>query len=106
MTPFEKLCALRWPDGIRCPHCGHGKVYYYASRPTLTCASKLCRRQFSPSSGTVFHSRKMPIEQYLAALEAFPSCKSPSDMHRALDSDYRTAFNIFHALQSTNGKLL
>jgi transposase-like protein len=24
----QRLFAqLRWPNGVRCPHCGHGKVY-------------------------------------------------------------------------------
>lgn len=101
---FETLCDLRWPDGVECPWCGHRKVYRQWSRFGFKCAS--CRRQFTPTSGTIFKSRKMPFEQYVNAITAFPQCDGPHHMCRILECDYRTAFNIFHALKTTDGKLL
>jgi ribosomal protein S27AE len=43
-----------------CPHCGASKVYTLAETPIRwKCSS--CRRKFSVTSGTLFHSRKLPI---------------------------------------------
>ncbi len=106
MTAFERLCEMRWPEGIRCPYCGHDKVYPVYARTVFTCASKLCRRQFSPYTGTIFSHPKMPAEQYIDAIDAFPNCTGPKDMQAALEVDYRTAHKIYRALQTTGGKLL
>jgi transposase-like protein len=51
---------VRWPDGFRCPSCGHGKGWELATKPfTWECAS--CRRQTSVTAGTVMHASKLPL---------------------------------------------
>jgi hypothetical protein len=53
-----------------CPHCGVAKVYTLAETPIrLKCAG--CRRKFSVTSGTIFHSRKLSIRDYLAVIALF-----------------------------------
>jgi transposase-like protein len=53
--------ALRWHatggDPV-CPRCGCLAVYEYRARAVFKC--KACLRQFSVTSGTIFHSRKLP----------------------------------------------
>jgi transposase-like protein len=45
-----------------CPHCGTLKVYTLAETPIRwKCGG--CRRKFSVTSGTLFHSRKLPIAE-------------------------------------------
>lgn len=63
--PDERACAAylaraRWPDGFRCPGCGHGKGWELATKAfTRECAS--CARQTSVTAGTVMHGSKLPL---------------------------------------------
>jgi transposase-like protein len=65
------LFAARWPDGFRCPACGHGKAWpHRGKRFTFQCGA--CSRQTSVTAGTVMHSTKLPLTlwfwaAYLAA---------------------------------------
>jgi len=54
------LFAARWPDGFRCPACGHAKAWpNRGKRFTFQCAR--CNRQTSVTSGTVIHGSKLPL---------------------------------------------
>jgi len=54
------LFAARWPDGFRCPACGHAKAWpNRRKRLTYQCAR--CNRQTSVTSGTVMHGSKLPL---------------------------------------------
>ena len=54
------LFAARWPDGFRCPACGHAKAWpNRGKRFTFQCAA--CSRQTSVTSGTVMHGSKLPL---------------------------------------------
>jgi transposase-like protein len=61
------LLAKRWPDGFRCPACGHDKGWEPArERLTLQCAA--CERQVSVTAGTVLHGSHLgPRTWFLAA---------------------------------------
>jgi transposase-like protein len=50
-----------------CPHCGILKVYTLAETPVRWKCSG-CRRKFSVTSGTLFHSRMLPIREYLSVI--------------------------------------
>jgi hypothetical protein len=54
------LFAARWPDGFRCPACGHPRAWPNRSkRFTYQCAR--CNRQTSVTAGTVMHGSKLPF---------------------------------------------
>ena len=54
----EYLCQLRWPEGFRCPRCGHDKTWAVRT-VLLQCAS--CGHQASATAGTIFQdTRKAP----------------------------------------------
>jgi hypothetical protein len=69
--PDEKACAVyladaRWPDGFRCPGCGHGKGWGLATKAfTWECAS--CGKQTSVTAGTVMHASKLPLTAWFWA---------------------------------------
>src|SRR5258708_6358013 len=55
-----KFCEIRWSDNAGqpyCPACGSTTVWPIAARRTWQC--KACKKQFSVTSGTIFHSRKL-----------------------------------------------
>ncbi|WP_425387002.1 transposase [Alicyclobacillus herbarius] len=41
----QHLFALRWPDGFRCPACGHDRYYKISNRLLFQCTA--CRHQTS-----------------------------------------------------------
>jgi transposase-like protein len=60
------LLARRWPDGFRCPACGHDRAWELGrERPTLQCAS--CERQVSVTAGTVLHGSHLPLRTWFLA---------------------------------------
>ncbi len=62
------LVALRWPDGVRCPHCGSPVVHYMPSVRRWQCYEKHPRAQFSLKTGTIFEESPVTLRKWLAAL--------------------------------------
>jgi transposase-like protein len=102
-----KFVEIRWSDnnGVPyCPRCGSVEVYAFACRPIWRC--KDCGRQFSVTSGTLFHSRKLAIRDYLAAIAIFVNGAkghSALQLSRDLDCQYKTAFVLAHKLREAMG---
>jgi transposase-like protein len=59
------LVECRWPDGYRCPQCGHAAAYELRTRELLQCTS--CRHQVSVTAGTVLHRTRVPLHLWFAA---------------------------------------
>lgn len=54
------LAAARWPEGFRCPVCGHDHAWKLETKAwTYECSE--CRRQTSVTAGTVMHGSKLPL---------------------------------------------
>ena len=80
---FDLLRDLRWPDSEPvCPHCKHVGAWTIngrqrrvdgrtESRPLFKCKATDCRRQFTITSGTLFHSHKLPLTKLLLQLFEF-----------------------------------
>ena len=52
------LARLRWPEGFRCPACGHPHGWPNR-RHDLQCAR--CGRQTSPTAGTILEGTRKPL---------------------------------------------
>jgi len=66
------------------------------------CGCKACRHSFSITSGTLFHSRKMPLRAYLFAIAIFCNevkGKSMLALSRDLGTHYMTAFVLAHKIR-------
>lgn len=98
---------LRWANTNGepvCPSCGSVDIYAYTCRPLWRC--KDCSKQFSLTSGTLFHSRKLPVRLYLLAIAIFVNGAkghAPLHMSRDLDVQYKTAFVLAHKLREAMG---
>lgn len=55
---------LRWHGTVACPVCGSLKIY--TRQNGYTCGD--CHHHFSDTSGTIFHSSKLPLVTWLTAL--------------------------------------
>src|SRR5438270_12509854 len=104
---LAKFIEIRWSDNggqPYCPRCGCLNVIAYRCRPIWRC--KECRRQFSTTSGTLFHSRKLPPRDYLLAIAIFANGAkghSALQLSRDLDCQYKTAFVLAHKLREAMG---
>lgn len=59
------LLECRWPDGYRCPRCGHTQAHELNTRRLLQCRS--CRHQASVTAGTVMHRARLPLHLWFWA---------------------------------------
>jgi transposase-like protein len=101
-----KLIRFAATDGAPfCPHCGILKVYTLAETP-LRWKCSGCRRKFSVTSGTLFHSRKLAIRDYLAVIALFCNgLKGVAALHMARDMNInpKSAFVLLHKLREAMG---
>src|SRR5664280_1258004 len=69
--PDDEACAeylfeSRWPEGFRCPRCGHGDCWPVSKRRVLLeCAG--CHLQTSLTAGTVLHKTRTPLHLWFWA---------------------------------------
>lgn len=87
-----------------CPHCGSTHCWSYKSRPVFKC--RVCERQFSVTSGTMFANRKLPLRDYLMAIAIFVNAHkgvSALQLSRDLNVQYKTAFVMAHKIRESIG---
>jgi len=95
--------AIRWADTDGepvCPKCGGLDHYNLKSRPVWKC--KGCAKQFSLTSGTIFHSRKLSLRDILGAISIFTNGAkgyAALQLSRDLGCDYKAAFVMLHKLR-------
>jgi transposase-like protein len=123
----EFLEAMRWPDGVICPHCGLvGEAYKLtpkikpvevSTKPKLKseatkrvrkprkglwkCAG--CRKQFTATVGTIFEDSHIPLHKWLLATHLVCASKKGVSAHqlmRMLDiKQYKSAWFMAHRIR-------
>ena len=107
------VAAMRWPNGVTCPHCEGKRVSYLSSRRIWKCMAKTCQKQFSVKTQSVFEDSPIPLDKWLTAVWLVVNCKngvSSWEIHRGVGVTQKTAWFMLHrirlALKSGNwGKL-
>lgn len=112
---LDYLFQLRWPEGFVCPDCGHTE-FWKSARDLYLC--RLCQKQHSVTSGTIFHGTKKPLTTWFKALWWFSTRKSGVNAVALQDllglGSYRTAWcwlqklrtcTIFPDRQPLSGKV-
>jgi len=88
-----------------CPHCGCLIVYMLTETPPRWKCSA-CRRKFSLTSGTLFHSRKLAVRDYLAVIALFVNGlkgTSALQISRDLNINPKSSFVLLHKLREAMG---
>lgn len=100
------FAAIRWADSDGrpvCPDCGCGSCYdCRRANGALRWRCKVCRRDFSPTSDTLFAFHKLALRVYLAAIVIFLNevkGKSALALSRDLGVQYKTAFVLAHKIR-------
>ena len=73
---IQWLAKMRWGklgENVQaCPHCGAIDTHYWIKTKTRwSCRAKLCRRQFSVTTETKFHSTKLSAREIISILFQF-----------------------------------
>ena len=91
---------LRWGDRIVCPKCGSVHIYNFEVGQLHICAD--CGNRFSDTSGTIFHSTKLSLSQWLYAIYMF--CQSTRGVSsyalaRMIGVSQPTAWNMLRKIR-------
>jgi transposase-like protein len=90
---FETVRALRWPEGISCPHCGSmavikdGKDDTQPERQRYLCQG--CRKRFDDLTGTIFAGHHQPLRTWVICLYLMGLNLSSWQIAKELDLDRR-----------------
>lgn len=94
------LFHLRWPEGFRCPRCGHDSAWYLGRQLHLC---HRCRFQVSVTAGTIFQDTRKPLRLWFRAMWYVTSQKqgmSALGLKRVLGlGSYETAWHWLHKLR-------
>jgi hypothetical protein len=94
----EPFCpALRLPDGL------------HAGRNAAAVEMRGCRRKFSLTSQTLFHSRKLPVRDYLAVIALFVNGVKDTtalQISRDLNINPKSSFVLLHKLREAMGAVI
>jgi transposase-like protein len=96
----ELMVAIRWPDGVVCPHCESKNVKYMDSVQRFKCYG--CRKQFSVKVGTILEDSPISLSQWLPAFWLLTSAKngiSSYELSRSLGVTQKTAWFMLHRIR-------
>ncbi|MEV4609441.1 transposase [Neorhizobium sp. LMR1-1-1.1] len=106
---YDLFCEFRWSANRGqpfCPACGDLDPYCIRRR-RFRCSQGDCMKEFSVTSGTVFHSRKLPFKKLVMAIwEDVTAVKGIAALHltRKLGVEYKTAWVLLAKIREAIGK--
>jgi hypothetical protein len=99
---FQFFKEVRWPNGVRCPHCGSDKVTFLANAKVWKCKTVHPKQKFSAKVGTIFEDSPIGLEKWLPAMWLAANCKngiSSYELHRALGVTQKTAWFMLQRIR-------
>src|SRR5438477_12259833 len=99
-TCIDVVAAMRWPNGVACPACGHREHYYLKTQKRWKC--KECGRQFSVKLNTIFEDSPLPLDKWLTAMWMLANCKngvSSYEISRAIGITQKSAWHMMHRIR-------
>lgn len=101
-TCMEHLFRLRWPEGYRCPRCGHEQYSFHSTRMLYQCGK--CKYQVSVTAGTIFHKTRTSLVKWFWMIFMMTRQKSGVSMQslqRMLGiSSYQTVWTMGHKIRT------
>ena len=95
------LVRLHWPGGFVCPCCVHRQHCVLAGRGLFQC--NRCKKQISPTAGTIFHASKLPLTLWFATIHLIVTAKngiSSVELGRRLGVKQPTAWAVKHKIMA------
>lgn len=103
---IEWLERTRWDGKPVCAHCKSGeRVSNPKSKPhTYWCGG--CRKNFTVTTGTIFHATKTPLPNWICAIYSVMTARkgvSAMQLSKELEVQYRTAWYMLHRIREACG---
>jgi len=101
----ESLYKSRWPDGFRCPKCGHTEHFDIKSRNLYQC--KACSHQTSVTAGTIMDKSKTPLKKWFYAFYLMSEDKrgiSALSLKGKIGVAYQTAWSMCQKIRHAMGE--
>ena len=99
----------RWPDGIRCAHCGSDNILENARHHSMPYYCNSCERYFSLKTNSVMRNSKLGFQKWgLAIFYMSSNVKGISgvSLHKLLGVTRKTAWHMAHRIRETYGENL
>jgi transposase-like protein len=116
-SAYRLLEEMRWGDRPVCPHCGSARPPYFleaknggrkttrgkvSPRRVWKCSEPECRKQFSVTTGTIFHGSHIPLRKWLMVTFEMVSSKngvSSREVERKYDLTPKSAWFMLHRIR-------
>ncbi|WP_159887390.1 transposase [Paenibacillus puerhi] len=99
---IEALYTAKWPDGFRCPDCGHRHAYEIRTRKLPLFQCRLCHHQASLIAGTIMEGSRTDLRKWFHAMHLVASA-SPGinalQLSKIISVTYKTAWLILHKIR-------
>nr|WP_321229578.1 IS1595 family transposase [uncultured Psychroserpens sp.] len=99
-TCKEYYQQIRWKGEVACPHCGSLKVY--TTKRGFRCGAKECKKDFTVTTGTIFHNSNISLRIWFASIFlATTHKKGISSVQLALDLGItqKSAWHVLHRIR-------
>jgi transposase-like protein len=96
------VASMRWPNGVKCPHCDCDRVSFLKSRRIWKCLNPDCYKQFSVKTQSVFEDSPVPLDKWMAAVWMVVNCKngiSSYEIARDLKVTQKSAWFMLHRVR-------
>ena len=99
-TCKEYYAQIRWNNEPTCPHCGC--VDAYTTKRGFRCRAKECKKDFTVTTGTIFHNSNIPLRIWFASIFlATTHKKGISSVQLGIDLGIpqKTAWYVLHRIR-------
>lgn len=96
---IASLESHRWPNGFECPKCNGKKHCILSTKRLYQCNA--CNKQTSITSGTIFHSTKLPLSKWFLAIHFMTHSKngiSQLELARQVGVSSNTGASMYHKI--------
>jgi transposase-like protein len=100
-TCHEFWVGIRWPKGVRCPHCDSDKVGKFSGKRMVS-NCKSCKKQFTAKVGSIFEDSPIPLTKWIPAVWFIVNAKngiSSCELARSLGVTQKTAWYMGHRIR-------
>ncbi|HEX4007441.1 MAG TPA: IS1595 family transposase [Acidobacteriaceae bacterium] len=96
------MAAMRWPNGVVCPHCRSERNSYLKSRRIWKCMDRACHKQFSVKTQSVFEDSPIALDKWLVAVWMVVNCRngvSSYEIARTVKVTQKSAWFMLHRIR-------
>jgi transposase len=90
---------IRWPDGTKCPRCGHEFIWKLGKKDRYKSKCRRCKYKFTETSGTIFEKTRTPISKWICAIGLFKVGISANQLKDEIRVTYKVAWQMFSKIR-------